>query len=208
MMKSLLQILGILALVGAAGTASNLLNRRNPERHLAWSDPDRYRGLDTLKPGPPSDPQEGTAPAMKVDGEGPARAAAAPAPAAKPSGEFQLITLADAFKEYEADTLFLDARRTRDYETGHITGALSLSAWEADLDEKVNKLAEERVFEEPIVIYCSNSKECEDSKLVGGRLKARGFTSLMIYTGGFPEWSKEKKEFITTGKEPGKKVGK
>ena len=209
--KSFLQLVVILALVGAAGTASNLLHRGDPEKYLAWSDP-RYGPNATLNPDSEKIAPTEAVPSFKGDVKGEPSAAApsssAAPPAVKPSSEFQLIPLVDALKEYEAETLFIDARRTRDYEAGHITGALSMSAWEADLDDKVNKLAEEHVFEEPIVVYCSNSKECEDSKLVCGRLKARGFTGLMIYAGGFPEWSKEKKESITTGKEPGKRVGK
>jgi rhodanese-related sulfurtransferase len=105
--------------------------------------------------------------------------------------------------ELDGGSVFIDARRTRDYDAGHIPGAISMSPWEADLTEKISKLRGEAVLEAPVVIYCSNSKECEDSKLVGRQLREAGFLDIRIYTGGFPEWQKEKPGSVAKGKEPG-----
>ena len=75
-----------------------------------------------------------------------------------------------------------------------------------DLTDRIAQLLNEYPVEAPIVIYCTNSKECEDSKLVANQLKQVGFLNLKVFQGGFPEW-KEKQQPIVTGKEPGTKGG-
>jgi rhodanese-related sulfurtransferase len=90
--------------------------------------------------------------------------------------------------------LFLDARRTSVYEAGHIAGAQPYSVWEADVDEKVNKLYEARGNDpkqanEPIVIYCSGG-DCEDSHMLAQKLWGVQFNNVYVYKDGFPDWEK------------------
>jgi rhodanese-related sulfurtransferase len=90
--------------------------------------------------------------------------------------------------------LFLDARRTSVYEAGHIAGAQPYSVWEADVDEKVNKLYETRgsdpkLANEPIVIYCSGG-DCEDSHMLAQKLWGVQFNNVYVYKDGFPDWEK------------------
>ncbi len=89
--------------------------------------------------------------------------------------------------------LFLDARRTSVYEEGHIAGARPYSVWESDIDEKVNKLYEERNDPreqlKPIVIYCSGG-DCEDSHMLAQKLWGVQFNNLYVYKDGFPDWQK------------------
>ena len=89
--------------------------------------------------------------------------------------------------------LFLDARRTSVYEEGHIAGARSFSVWESDIDDKVNKLFEERGDPEqqlqPIVIYCSGGA-CEDSHMLAQKLWGIQFNNVLVYKDGFPDWQK------------------
>jgi rhodanese-related sulfurtransferase len=89
--------------------------------------------------------------------------------------------------------LFLDARRTSIYEQGHIAGARTFSVWEADIDEKVNKLYEERSDpreqNKPIVIYCSGG-DCEDSHMLAQKLWGIQFNNVYVYKDGFPDWQK------------------
>jgi rhodanese-related sulfurtransferase len=115
-----------------------------------------------------------------------------------------MIGTEETFEELEAESLIVDARRTKVYEEGHIPGARSMSPWEADLPEKIAKLVEEgHNLEAPVVIYCNDSKECEDSKMVARQLEAAGFLDLKIYQGGFPTWKKEKPDLVVKGSEPG-----
>jgi len=94
---------------------------------------------------------------------------------------------------HEHGALFLDARRTSVYEQGHIPGARTFSVWEADVDEKVNKLYEERndprAQLQPIVIYCSGG-DCEDSHMLAQKLWGVQFNNLYVYKDGFPDWQK------------------
>jgi rhodanese-related sulfurtransferase len=94
---------------------------------------------------------------------------------------------------HEHGALFLDARRTSVYEQGHIAGARTFSVWEADVDDKVNKLYEERndprAQLQPIVIYCSGG-DCEDSHMLAQKLWGVQFNNLYVYKDGFPDWQK------------------
>jgi rhodanese-related sulfurtransferase len=94
---------------------------------------------------------------------------------------------------HDKGVLFLDARRTSIYEQGHIAGARTFSVWESDIDEKVNKLYEERNDPrqqlEPIVIYCSGG-DCEDSHMLARKLWGLQFNNIWVYKDGFPDWEK------------------
>ena len=103
------------------------------------------------------------------------------------------ITGEEAAALHAAGALFLDARRTSVYESGHIAGARSYSVWESDVDDKVNALFEERSDpadqNKPIVIYCSGGA-CEDSHMLAQKLWGIQFNNLYVYKDGFPDWQK------------------
>jgi rhodanese-related sulfurtransferase len=103
------------------------------------------------------------------------------------------IAYADVAALHAGGALFLDARRTSVYEQGHIAGARSFSVWEADIDDKVNKLFNERSGEtdqaKPIVAYCSGG-ECEDSHMLAQKLWGIQFNNVYVYKDGFPDWQK------------------
>ncbi|MBI4605631.1 MAG: rhodanese-like domain-containing protein [Planctomycetes bacterium] len=224
-MKAPLQLIAILVLVGLFGAAYNLASSGSPQRHLKWVST-VYKGSDKLgkgsepPPAPPPEPVDGRVekpgerpadepgqkPPEAAAGQGAARPpeqkpAEPPAPPA--ASELVLVAIERVVEELESGSAIIDARRTRDYEAGHIPGALSFSPHEADFDEKVVRLASEAVLAAPVVIYCTNSKECEDSKLVARQLKLAGFVEIVIYQGGFPDWYSKKPEKVVKGKEPG-----
>ena len=101
------------------------------------------------------------------------------------------IAFADVKWLHDHNVLFLDARRTSVYEQGHISGARTYSVWESDIDEKVNKLFEERSDPQaqalPIVIYCSGG-DCEDSHMLAHKLWGIQFNNVYVYKDGFPDW--------------------
>lgn len=87
-------------------------------------------------------------------------------------------------------TLVLDARRTKDFEAGHVAGARSLAVWEADALEKVKALADEgRDPKVPVVVYCSGG-DCEDSHMLAEKLFGAGFSNVLVYRDGFPDWQR------------------
>ena len=108
-----------------------------------------------------------------------------------PDKAYVEISGADAAWLHGKGMLFLDARRTSVYEQGHIAGARSFSVWEADVDDKVAKLFEERSDpreqNQPIVVYCSGGA-CEDSHMLAQKLWGVQFNNVYVYKDGFPDW--------------------
>jgi rhodanese-related sulfurtransferase len=225
------QCLAIAALAVVAGAAYNTVNPKS-EKRLPWL-AKQYKGMDYLpeekgkekktEPGdsvataPPKVAGQSEAPGKTGAGVGAGKeagtqAATRPDVAAAQAPEQALegvpfIDLKLTTEEFNSETLFIDARKPEEYEAGHIPGARSMFAHAGDLTDKIAQLHEEYPAEAPIVVYCGNSKECEDSKLVANQLKQVGFMNLKIFQGGFPEWREKKPNQIATGKEPGKKGG-
>ena len=110
----------------------------------------------------------------------------------------------DVMALHKAGVLFLDARRSSVYEEGHIAGARSFSVWEADIDDKVNALFNERSDPRdqnlPIVIYCSGGA-CEDSHMLAQKLWGIQFNNVYVYKDGFPDWQKRNGP-VRTGANP------
>jgi rhodanese-related sulfurtransferase len=89
---------------------------------------------------------------------------------------------------YARGVPFVDARRTADYEMGHIRGARSMPVWESDLDDRLKAIYEEGLDPEgPLVVYCSGGN-CEDSHMLGQRLWGLGFNNVLVYKDGYPDW--------------------
>ncbi|MHB8798840.1 MAG: rhodanese-like domain-containing protein [Thermoanaerobaculia bacterium] len=86
-------------------------------------------------------------------------------------------------------TLFLDARRSKDFAEGHVAGARSFPIWEAAVvKERVEALvAEGRDHTLPVVLYCTGG-DCEDSHMLAQTLFGAGFENLLVYRDGYPDW--------------------
>ncbi|WP_005035327.1 rhodanese-like domain-containing protein [Holophaga foetida] len=98
------------------------------------------------------------------------------------------ITSREAAEAYRQGFPFLDARRSVEYREGHIRGALGMSVWEADIDERLARFdAMGRPLKAPVVLYCSGG-DCQDSQLLASRLLGLGYRHLLIYQEGFPDW--------------------
>ena len=89
---------------------------------------------------------------------------------------------------YDDDTLFVDARSTEDYESGHIPGAISLPV--GQFDEKIESFMNQYPPDQPIVTYCSG-RTCEDSHHLARLLSDVGFSEVRIFIDGFPGWEAE-----------------
>ena len=114
--------------------------------------------------------------------------------------EYIEIGFNDVKALHDKGVLFLDARRTSVYEHGHIPGARPFSVWESDIDEKVNKLFNERSDPKdqnlPIVVYCSGG-DCEDSHMLAQKLWGIQFNNVYVYKDGFPDWAARSEPFHT-----------
>jgi len=173
--------IAILVIAGTAAAISNAI--AGPERRLHWVGAYSEKAPDRAKPA--------AAPLAVT----PANAAATGEPgkafAPHPARAWVEVSGDDVAALFSrGDVLFLDARRSSVYREGHISGARSMSVWEADVDDKVKALfAEGRDQSAPIVVYCSGG-DCEDSHMLGQKLYFVGFDNVLVYKDGFPDWQK------------------
>lgn len=98
----------------------------------------------------------------------------------------RVITLAAARLAVDGGVQVVDARRKEDYEAGHIPGALLFDYYNMGMyrDHVLPLLANDR----EIMVYCSEIS-CEDSELLAKELYSLGFKRLLLFKGGFVEWS-------------------
>jgi rhodanese-related sulfurtransferase len=87
----------------------------------------------------------------------------------------------------EAGSHFIfDARPASDYAAGNITGAFSLPV--ENIDVEFEQYAPVLTPDQAILVYCSG-KECDESLLLGTRFIEHGFTNVVLFAGGYSEWS-------------------
>lgn len=80
---------------------------------------------------------------------------------------------------------FIDARRSDQFAKGHIPGSINIYASEfAENIPKVAGLPKDRL----IVVYCDGGL-CELSHELANELVTFGFKRVVVYTGGWEEWS-------------------
>jgi rhodanese-related sulfurtransferase len=95
------------------------------------------------------------------------------------------INLKKARRLLRGDTLFIDARRPRAYEAGHLDGAISLPV-DANNIERNNAMSGVPATA-PIVVYCQSagSKFAENMAL---KLSEDGFSNVAVFKGGWEKW--------------------
>jgi len=93
----------------------------------------------------------------------------------------QVRTIVDAGSHF-----IFDARPASDYEAGNIPGAFSLPV--ENIDVHFEEYAPVLTPDQPILVYCSG-KECDESLLLGTRFIEYGFTNVVLFVGGYSEWS-------------------
>ena len=86
---------------------------------------------------------------------------------------------------YDDDTLFVDARSTADYQSGHIPGAISLPV--GQFDEQIESFLKRYPPNQPIVTYCSG-QTFEDSHHLARLLLDTGFSEVRVFINGFAGW--------------------
>jgi rhodanese-related sulfurtransferase len=82
--------------------------------------------------------------------------------------------------------VLIDARTTGEYEAGHIAGAINVP-YERFVDY-YNTLDETVPLDSVIVCYCQ-SETCDDSENLARELKFMGYRKVVLYKGGWDEWS-------------------
>ena len=80
--------------------------------------------------------------------------------------------------------LIVDARSAEAYSEGHIPTARSVPRGDR---RALAKVVDCCLLQERVLVYCSG-EQCEDSFVVGEELFHAGFTTVMLYDGGFADW--------------------
>lgn len=97
------------------------------------------------------------------------------------------ITLSEV-RDLDGEVVWVDARTEKDFESGHVEGALLLNqeAW-ADLMWKHREVIE-GLQETPVIVYC-DGKRCKRSSEVADRLRTEmGLSSVYVLKGDWHEW--------------------
>lgn len=98
-----------------------------------------------------------------------------------------VFSLEETRNAVESGSHFLfDARATEEYDLGHIPTAMSLPI--KDFDIVFDQFSAMLTPDFPVLVYCSG-KECDESIDLAVRLRDLGHTNLVVYTGGYIEWS-------------------
>jgi rhodanese-related sulfurtransferase len=109
---------------------------------------------------------------------------------------YRLIDLAEAKTHYNAhDALFVDARDANMVAKGTIFGAFNVPLKRF---KRMKKWLPART-DAPLVIFC-NGAGCGKSLKLAKKFARAGYTQLMVYQEGFPEWSAHKLPILTTPK--------
>lgn len=96
-----------------------------------------------------------------------------------------MATLADVHRAPDS-TLRIDARPAVLFRLGHIPGAISLpadafAAHYPEVQERLNAAS-------ALIVYCTGPS-CEDASRVSDALRRLGHTSVLIFKGGWQEWT-------------------
>jgi rhodanese-related sulfurtransferase len=97
--------------------------------------------------------------------------------------EIRLEELKKALEKREV--ILLDGRSEKEYETGHIPSAYSLSV--TDFETRFPQVASRFSQEQRLVVYCG-AGGCGLSRRLAALLQQRGYSRVRIYYGGYNEW--------------------
>jgi len=113
-------------------------------------------------------------------------------PAVEQSDHPQIISMPE-FRELAENkkALILDARPEIFHRLGHVPGALSLPREDFENGYSKYKSLLEPNKDQPIAVYCSESN-CEDSSMVADALVKLGYHRVMVFKGGWGEWTAAK----------------
>jgi thiosulfate/3-mercaptopyruvate sulfurtransferase len=114
-----------------------------------------------------------------------------------------LIPMAAVREAVDSDALLVDTREPREYEAGHIPGAVQLD-WRELVDpdtrglypeERLRTILSERGIlpDRRIVLYCNTARRISHTYLV---LRHLGFADVAFYEGSLTEWEREGGEIV------------
>jgi rhodanese-related sulfurtransferase len=101
---------------------------------------------------------------------------------------FPLADTADARKIVLARShIIFDARPAADFKAGHLPGAVSLPF--DSVNREFQNVAVLLQTGQPVLTYCFGLV-CDESFLLTRFLRDQGFTNVVLYSGGYEEWTR------------------
>lgn len=113
-------------------------------------------------------------------------------PLAHPYQEVTLEQVMAVFKDPNTQNglnVFVDARKSEDYEAGHIPGAIQADHYQ--LEKYLEAVMERASAADKVIVYCTGG-ECEDSIFMCADLLEAGLSKdvIFLFPGGWKEWEK------------------
>jgi len=99
------------------------------------------------------------------------------------------ISVEKAKDYYDSGALLIDARTTGEYRSGHVKGAISITRL---LFERQYKAHEKTIMTTPNVVFYCNGTYCPKATDIAKRVKLKGKEHVMVFTGGWDEWVKQR----------------
>jgi rhodanese-related sulfurtransferase len=97
------------------------------------------------------------------------------------------INLETAFKLYNKNVFFVDARPAEEFAEGHIQGAYNVPYYSEEIDLLLQKFEKA----DPVVVYC-NGTDCDLSIMLGNKMSEMGYKKVFVFFGGWHEWLENK----------------
>lgn len=98
--------------------------------------------------------------------------------------EPKTITADQAYKLYNQNVVFIDARERNDFAAGHIRGAINIPYYSF---EEFKFLLKNIAKDKPVVTYCGGT-DCDLSIILGNQLFKLGYKQVYIFFGGWNQW--------------------
>lgn len=121
-----------------------------------------------------------------------------PAPTNRSSGAGLHVSLREAKRAFDNEAaLFIDARSSREYASGHIPGALNVPPSDFSGNEALDRLRSDQ----PVIAYCAGER-CQSSIVLAEMLiGVRGHINTRVFFGGWDAW-KAADYPVATGNRP------
>jgi rhodanese-related sulfurtransferase len=96
------------------------------------------------------------------------------------------ISLSEAERSFQTKkVLFVDARLSEDFNSGHIAKAINLPY--EDFEGNFPEVGKSLSSASELIIYCDGI-ECESGLFLARLLKDKGFQNIKVFFGGWKEW--------------------
>ena len=97
----------------------------------------------------------------------------------------------DLHEILQKNPIIVDARLSRDYQAGHIEGAISIPvrSTRSALLSELPQSGKDR----PVLVYCQSDR-CPFAEQISRRISAEGFSNTIIYSGGWLDWQASQAE--------------